>query len=295
MSRLLLILLATTASIAIAQPPNQRGERPSRQTNAVLAAIDADGNHEITTVEMKNAFDSLKALDTNKDGKLSRDEIHPEMAGGGRGRPNDERAGRQRGGGNHSDVAERMQRLDKNNDGSISKDEVPARMEQMVARFDANKNGTLDKEEVASMVKQLSADASAQGRGGPGAGRPEPGGHGPIGQGREGQGPGGRAGGGPGTQGPGGRGAHGPSGREGGLGGPPTPEQFVSEALEFDSNKDGKLSKEELREFAEQHARHGPPGEGPDNRGGPGFGGGPRVGGREGGGANRPQRPARPE
>ena len=47
---------------------------------------------------------------------------------------------------------------------------------------------------------------------------------------------------------------------------PPSPDQFVEHALDFDADKDGKLSADELRKFAEEIARHRPggPGGGPD-------------------------------
>jgi Ca2+-binding EF-hand superfamily protein len=80
-----------------------------------------------------------------------------------------------------------------------------------------------------------------------------------------------------------------PEGRgPGGFGGPPDPARFIEIVMEFDANKDGLMSKEELMKFAEQGMRR---------RGGPGFPGGP--GGP--GGGNRPEgdrsdqeRPARP-
>jgi EF hand domain-containing protein len=71
----------------------------------------------------------------------------------------------------------------------------------------------------------------------------------------------------------------GPGGGRGGFG-PPNPEDFANRALEFDADKDGKLSKEELVKMGEQFGR--------------GFGGGrpgapPRP--RDG----EPRRPQRPE
>ena len=68
--------------------------------------------------------------------------------------------------------------------------------------------------------------------------------------------------------------AGGQAGGRGGFGGPQNAERFVDRALEFDADKDGKLSKEELTKWAEQMGR--------------GFGGAR-------GGEDRPQRPQRPE
>ncbi len=184
------VLFAT--SLAIAQPPGGRqGGPPQRgqggQDNggpgqAVLMALDTDGNHEISAQEIANAPAALKTLDTNGDGILSDADMG--NAGG------DRRNSRGQRGGN----AEGRQR---------------------------------------------------RGRGGPG-----------------GEGPG----------------AEGQDNARGG----PGPEQFVSQAMEFDADGDGKLSQSELATFAQQL---GPPQEG-------------RSRGRRGNGessSSRPQRPSRPD
>ena len=89
--------------------------------------------------------------------------------------------------------------------------------------------------------------------------------------------------------GPEGRGGRGPAGGpgDGPDGGPPPPsaERMVAHAMEFDADKDGKLSKDELQKFAEDFAkRHAGPGGPPDH-----HGGGP--GPNDGEGGQRPQRP----
>lgn len=256
-----LFIVATTLSVASAQPPGERGGPGGgrRPPNAVLAAIDSNGDHEITTDEMKKAFTALKKLDSNKNGKLDREEIHPEMAGGP-GRPRGPRDG---GPGGEADgrqsVVERIQGFDKNNDGKLTKDEVPARMQRIVARYDKNKDAVLDQQELAAMSEQLAA--SVPERSGP---RGRGGFDGPPGVGPRG---GGQRGG----------------GRGGPGGGPPSPEQTIQDAFEFDANNDGQLSKSELQRFAESHAQRGGPGGGRGGRGGPG-----------GRGGDRPNRPARP-
>ena len=47
----------------------------------VIAALDADGNGEISAAEIKNATAALKKLDGNLDGKLTNDELRPKFAG----------------------------------------------------------------------------------------------------------------------------------------------------------------------------------------------------------------------
>ena len=268
-------MIAAFAVPALAQPPGGPpdggpggrgpGGRGGGSNNAVLSAIDADGNHEISAAEMKNAMAALATLDTNKDGKLVRDEIHPEFAGrdrdgrGGPGGPGGERGGRDGGG---DDLAERLWGFDSNKDGNLDSDELPDRMRIVLARHDENKNGSLEKAEIEKMI--ASRHQERGGQGGRGRGGPEARG-GPEGHG-------------------------GPGGRGGDRGGPPGPEQLVTDAMEFDADKDGKLSKAELTKFAEEFASRGPGGRG---RGPGGDRGG--FGGRVGGAGDRPQRPARPE
>jgi len=61
-------------------------------------------------------------------------------------------------------------------------------------------------------------------------------------------------------RGPAGRGPSGPAeGRDhNSAAGPPSPEQFVENALRFDADEDGKLSKDELAKLAEQFMRRPP-------------------------------------
>lgn len=256
---LTLFLISATTCTALAQPPSERGgpQGNRRSTSAVLAAIDANGDHEITMDEMKNAFAALNKLDANKDGKLGREEIHPEMAGGPGG-PRGPRAGGPSGpDGSRESIVERIRGFDSNKDGKLSKEEIPARMKPVVARFDKNKDEVLDKDELAAMTERLAA--SVPDRGGP---RDRSGFGGP-----------------PGRGGPGGPG-----------GGPPGPERLMEDAFEFDANKDGLLSKAELQKFADEHARRGPPA---GQFGGPGGRRGSPDGRQAGG--DRPSRPARPE
>ena len=225
--------------------PEERGRGP--QPSPVMAALDANRDGEISADEIEKAADALRSIDRNKDGKLSADETRPTFGGfgGGRGEAGGfggrgdggERRGGFDGGFNREQMAERMLReWDANEDGKLSKDEIPERMREFLTRSDADEDGVLTKDELL--------------KGGP----PQ----------REG----GREGGFGGR--PGGFG-----GGAGGFGGRPNPEAFVERALEFDADKDGKLSKEELGKMGEQFGR--------------GFGDG------RGRGDNRPERPARPE
>lgn len=224
------------------------GRRPAVP---VMQAIDADGDGEISTKEIENAAVALKTLDKNKDGKLSDEELRPTFGGpGGFGGFGGFGGGRGAGGGgaNVEETVTRWLAKDANKDGKLAKDELPERLQNVLGRADTDKDGALSKDELTAMAQR---ESSGGGFGG---------------------GFGGFGGQGGGTGGPGGGGFRGGFG-----GGPPNPETFINRALEFDADKDGKLSKEELSKLAEQLGR-GP--------GGPG-------GGRPGDG--EPRRPQRPE
>lgn len=60
--------------------PAADGNRPKgarRPADPVMLALDADGDHALSAAEIANAPRSLAALDANKDGKLTRDELRP--------------------------------------------------------------------------------------------------------------------------------------------------------------------------------------------------------------------------
>jgi len=154
-----------------------------------------------------------------------------------------------------------IEALDADHDHVISADELKNATASLLT-LDKNNDGKLT---VNEFGPQAGGQAGGRGQGGGQAGgengrRPQPGTQG--------------------GRGPGGGPADGPDG------GPPepNPERFVEHAMEFDANKDGKLSKAELKKFAEEFVKHHPGPGGPDGPGGPG----PNNG-------ERPTRPQRPE
>ena len=105
----------------------------------VVAALDADGDGEVSAKELENATAALKTLDKDKDGKLSAAELRPAL---GRGA-----------GGTEAMVAEVCMPLDKDNDAARSaRPNSPERLQAMMDRGDANKDGFLDKEELAKLT-----------------------------------------------------------------------------------------------------------------------------------------------
>jgi Ca2+-binding EF-hand superfamily protein len=135
----------------------------------VLAALDADRDGELSADEISRASDALKKLDRDRDGKLTRMEIapRPQMAGGNPGTPGAQ--------GERPDGARMLayfKQQDKDGDGKLSKDEVGERMRENFDRIDGNSDGKLDDTELKQMVERFS---NAAGRPGarPEGGRPE--------------------------------------------------------------------------------------------------------------------------
>ncbi len=69
--------------------PSGRGDGPRGEMNfirmdAILSAVDADGNGVLSADEIRNAAQSIAKLDKNRDGKITREEAMPPT---GQGRP----------------------------------------------------------------------------------------------------------------------------------------------------------------------------------------------------------------
>ena len=69
---------------APAPPVGKRGRSPApgestntRAVDPVMLALDANGDRALSPTEIANAATSLAAIDANKDGKLTRDELRP--------------------------------------------------------------------------------------------------------------------------------------------------------------------------------------------------------------------------
>jgi Ca2+-binding EF-hand superfamily protein len=147
--------------------PGAPGGRQFMPPNPLFDALDTNHDGVISEEEMKNAYESLKKLDKNGDGKLTRDEVQP--AGFGRG------AG---GGGfgrgfSAADFVDRIMAYDKNKDGKVTKDELPENLQNLLDRFDENKDGALDKAELEKAAQRFSQRGGRPGQpGAPGAGNP---------------------------------------------------------------------------------------------------------------------------
>lgn len=174
--------------------------------------------------------------------------------------------------------------LDVDGDGVISADELKGASASL-AKLDTNNDGQLADDEIRPRppAGDRGPGAGDRGRGtdsrGPASGR------GADARGQQGRPGAGRDGSGQGGPGERGRGPEGP-------GGPPNPERFVEHAMEFDADKDGKLSHDELAKFAQDMAQRR--GGGPGGPGGPGDGR-PNGQGGPGGRSESRERPRRPD
>jgi Ca2+-binding EF-hand superfamily protein len=200
--RLLCSLLAslTLAGSMFAQPPE--GGRPGggerrpgeggppggfMRVNPMMVALDTNKDGTLSKEEIENAAVALRTLDKNNDGKLTEDELRP-AGGPGEGfggRPG-EGFGRRSGPGgpggpggegNPEEIVARFMQFDANKDNKLGKDELSERMQGLLTRADADKDGFATKEELMAMA-QREAASGGTGRGGPGGDRGRPGGEG---------------------------------------------------------------------------------------------------------------------
>lgn len=169
-------VLACCLSGLGAQPPGPgRGEG----RRAGLGAGGAGG------MGLLNVDQLMERFDKNKDGKLTRDELPPQMAqwlmradadqDGAISKSElmeaQQRIAAMRGGAGAGgppgmpSADEIFQRLDKNGDGKLTKDEIPAPMAERFAQADTNGDGVITKAELEEARKQM----MGAGPGGPAA------------------------------------------------------------------------------------------------------------------------------
>jgi Ca2+-binding EF-hand superfamily protein len=116
--------------MAVAQGPR---ERP----RYVLLALDTDHDGSLSAAEIAAAPASLKALDRNGDGELAPDEMEPPRTDAGA---------------SPEQLVTQLMSFDKNGDGVLTQDELPERMHALFTRGDANHDGRLTPDEIRAMA-----------------------------------------------------------------------------------------------------------------------------------------------
>jgi len=160
---------ALTVGLAWTLAAQERGR--GFPPNLLFTTLDADHDSTVSAAELSNARAALRALDKNRDGRLTVDETRAVMAFG--------RGGEGRGGGATDSVEETVKTLmafDANSDGRLQKSEVPERMQGVFERGDANKDDILTADELRATARAQSQQTAERGRGGEGGrGRGGPG------------------------------------------------------------------------------------------------------------------------
>jgi Ca2+-binding EF-hand superfamily protein len=115
-----------------------------RRVDRLLMELDKDGDGRVSRAEARGELaDEFDALDRDKDGYLSRDEllsaaVRPRAAGGGGA------GGADKG---PADAAELFKEYDKNGDGFLTPDELPGAVREALMRHDRDGDGRLSPKE----------------------------------------------------------------------------------------------------------------------------------------------------
>jgi hypothetical protein len=154
----------TTPENRDGSPRGRHGHGPGgfRGGHPIVRALDTDNNRELSASELTGAPAALRALDVNKDGSVTKDEIHSALAGARtrpEGAPERPAGTRER----PADAPERpadqlrkmhsrlmdpvMLALDANSDGALSETEMTNATASLNA-LDANKDGKLTLDEL---------------------------------------------------------------------------------------------------------------------------------------------------
>ncbi|MDE1177792.1 MAG: EF-hand domain-containing protein [Edaphobacter sp.] len=139
---LLPLLLLSPFSIA-----QRQGGPP--QPRPVVLAIDTNKDGQFSVEEIAAASAGLITLDANHDGQLTSLEYLPNQSDPNANKPDE--------------TVQRLMVLDKNGDGVLTKDEVPERMQGMFDRLDTNHDGKITPDEIkASASTQRGPNGRAE-------------------------------------------------------------------------------------------------------------------------------------
>jgi Ca2+-binding EF-hand superfamily protein len=134
----------TVGLCAVAGAQGPRGERP----RYVLQTLDTDHDGILSEEEIKAASIVLLTLDQNGDGELAPDELEPPRTDAGA---------------SPDQLVTQMMSFDKNKDGVLTADELPERMRTIFARADKNKDGKLTPGEIRQTATRTGSPNGRQG------------------------------------------------------------------------------------------------------------------------------------
>ena len=141
--------------------PEMRMQMMSR-VFPLMAALDANRDGVISESEIAGAAAALKKLDRNRDGKLTAEELRPDMSQrGGQGmRPGGPEGrgpeGRGPEGSPRPEFAGRMfEARDQNKDGVLRGDEIPQQLAERLERIDQNGDAAISREEMKKAMERM--------------------------------------------------------------------------------------------------------------------------------------------
>jgi collagen type III alpha len=151
------------------RPDGPRGDRPMPPPSPLLRTLDTDRDGRLSADEIAAASESLKKLDRDDDGEISQREFFiafrelgpgPQPDGPPRGpRPDGPRPDGPPARGPQADRAraflERLKEADEDGDHRLSREEAPERMRERFDRIDTNHDDYIDMEEIHVMFKRV--------------------------------------------------------------------------------------------------------------------------------------------
>lgn len=140
------IAVGMSVTFAAAQGPGGPQIRP------VLQALDTDHDGTLSAAEIANAIAVLKTLDKNGDGQLDSLEYLPSQANPADADP--------------EGLVKRLMVFDRNNDGVLTADEIPERLKPLMDKADTNHDGKLTADELRAYAKAQSQPRGRSVRGG---------------------------------------------------------------------------------------------------------------------------------
>jgi Ca2+-binding EF-hand superfamily protein len=142
-------LAAVAVGLAALTPCFAQGAR--ERPRYVLQALDLDHDGTLSAQEIQAAPATLHSLDRNGDGELAPDELEPPRTDAGA---------------SPDELVTQLMHFDKNGDGVLTPDELPERMQTLFTRGDANHDGKLTPEEIRQRAAHTgSPNGARQGAG----------------------------------------------------------------------------------------------------------------------------------